>query len=492
MKARLLAWVAAAAGAVAAVLPAAPAAAHPLGNFTVNQYAGLTVSRDAVTVDYVVDLAELPAYQTRTEQVDADRNGAVSTVEGERYAVAACAARAADARLEVAGRRAPLSVVTTRIDFPPGAAGLATLRLECVLRAAVVVEREAEIAYRNDAFADRPGWREVTAVGQGVQLLDSSVPAASRSDRLRAYPEGAAALDERTASMRARPGADPGFSTPDAGGTRAAGPDVDRLTAAFTGLIGRRHLGVGLAVLALALAAMLGAGHALAPGHGKTVMAAMLIGERGTVRQAGVVALTVTATHTTSVLVLGVVLATSLTFAPERLYGWLGVVSGLLIAAVGTGLLRRAVQRRRQSADPAHSHDDGHDHGHAHGHHPHSHHPHSHSHGPMGGGMSLRGLIAMGFAGGLVPTPSAVVVLLGAVAFGRPWYGVLLVLAYGIGMAAALVGIGLALSRWSAVLSRRLGRGARMARLGRVLPSLTSTLIVVLGCGMALRSLFAL
>src|SRR4029453_12798100 len=123
---------------------------------------------------------------------------------------------------------------------------------------------------------------------------------------------------------------------PPRAGPRRPNRGVARLTAAFTGFIGRQHLGLGLAVLALALAAMLGAGHALAPGHGKTVMAALLIGERGTARQAGVVALTVTATHTTSVLVLGVVLATSLTFAPERLYGWLGVASGLLIAAVGT------------------------------------------------------------------------------------------------------------------------------------------------------------
>jgi ABC-type nickel/cobalt efflux system permease component RcnA len=96
----------------------------------------------------------------------------------------------------------------------------------------------------------------------------------------------------------------------------------------------------------------------------------------------------------------------------------------------------------------------------------------------------------MGFAGGMVPAPSALVVLLGAIALGRTWFGVVLVVAYGLGMAVTLTAAGLLLVRARRVLdvraARRVGDG-RLAAVVRVLPLATSSLIVVVGLYLAAR-----
>jgi len=241
---------------------------------------------------------------------------------------------------------------------------------------------------------------------------------------------------------------------------------VDRATAAFTALVGERSRTPGFVAVALLLAVVLGAAHAVAPGHGKTVMAAYLVGLRGTLRQAATIGATVTLTHTAGVLLLGLVLSTTRAVASERIYPWLGLGSGLLLAAVGLGLLVRA--------RPGHH---THPHPHAHGH-------TGHHHGrPLGRG----GLVALGLAGGLVPSPSAVVVLLGGTALGRAWLGVALVLAYGVGMAATLTGVGLLLAHLRTRMDRRLHlpAGSLLARLGRLLPAVTASVIVLVGLGLA-------
>jgi ABC-type nickel/cobalt efflux system permease component RcnA len=242
---------------------------------------------------------------------------------------------------------------------------------------------------------------------------------------------------------------------------------VDRATAAFTALVGERSRSPGFAVVALLLAVALGAMHAVAPGHGKTVMAAYLVGLRGTLRQAATIGATVTLTHTAGVLVLGLVLSTSRAVASERVYPWLGLGSGLLLAAVGLGLLVRARGGHHHHDYP----------------HPHDH----HEHGPAGRPLGRRGLVALGLAGGLVPSPSAVVVLLGGIALGRAWFGVALVLAYGLGMAATLTGVGLLLAHLRTRMDRRLHlpAGSLLARLGRLLPAVTASVIVVVGLTLA-------
>jgi ABC-type nickel/cobalt efflux system permease component RcnA len=253
------------------------------------------------------------------------------------------------------------------------------------------------------------------------------------------------------------------------------------VTAAFTALVGERSLSPGFAVVALLLAVGLGAAHALAPGHGKTVMAAYLVGLRGTLGQAVTIGATVTVTHTAGVLVLGLVLSTSGAVASERVYPWLGLASGLLLAAVGVGLLVRA----RTGHHHPHPHGYGHpDHESTPGHHQH-HDPGTDPARPLG----RRGLVALGLAGGLVPSPSAVVVLVGGIALGQAWFGVALVVAYGLGMAATLTGTGLLLARLRDRMDRRLRLpgGSLAARLGRLVPAVSASVIVLVGVALAVN-----
>jgi nickel/cobalt exporter len=264
---------------------------------------------------------------------------------------------------------------------------------------------------------------------------------------------------------------------------------VDRASAAFTALVSERSRSAGFAVVAVLLAVALGGAHALAPGHGKTVMAAYLVGLRGTLGQAVTIGATVTVTHTAGVLILGLVLSTTRAVASERVYPWLGLGSGLLLAAVGVGLLARARPGHGHPHDHGHGHGDGHprDNGHHHGHgHPHL---HGNGHPPAGPPLGRRGLVALGLAGGLVPSPSAVVVLLGGIALGRAWFGVALVLAYGLGMAATLTGVGLLLARLRTRLDRRLHlpAGSLLSRLGRLLPAATASVIVLVGLALAIQ-----
>jgi ABC-type nickel/cobalt efflux system permease component RcnA len=485
--------------AALAVAGAAPAAAHPLGNFTVNSYSGLRVGPDRLVVDYVLDMAEIPTFQAR-QAIDGDRDGKVSGAETAAWRDRECPRLAGGLRATVDRRPLPLAVTGATVAFPPGAGGLRTLRLECTLAATMPAGRgHHELAYRDGNQAGRVGWREITATGDGATLEQADVPARSVSRRLTAYPEDQlrSPLDQRTATVRFRPG---GPRAGDAGepgaGRAAARRGVDRATAAFTALVAARRLSPGFGLLALALAAVLGAAHALAPGHGKTVMAAYLVGLRGSLRQAATIGATVTVTHTAGVLLLGLVLSASRAVASERVYPWLGLASGLLLAGVGLTLAARALRGPRHPHPhpagpgdgaagagghaPAAAHDhgaEGHGGGHAHGH------PHDHPDGWGGRPLGWRGLVALGLAGGLVPSPSAVVVLLGGIALGHAWFGVALVLAYGIGMAATLTGVGLLLAHLRGRVNRRLPgpAGSLLARAGRLLPVATASVIVAVG-----------
>ena len=267
----------------ALVVPAVAASAHPLGNFTVNQYSGLRVTPSGVDLDLVVDMAEIPTFQARG-QVDA---------EGAAYAPRQCADLVRHVHLSTGDKAVALRVLQSNVTFPPGAAGLPTLRLTCA-GAAATTDGSRRLAYRDDNYADRVGWREISAVGDGVTLRDVNVPAVSRSNRLTAYPNDLlqSPLDERSASVGAEPGGPAAarlarLEAP----VRALPRGIDAPTRAFTSLVARHHLSVSFGLIALGLAIVLGAIHALAPGHGKTVMAAYLVGQRGSMRQAALIGL---------------------------------------------------------------------------------------------------------------------------------------------------------------------------------------------------------
>jgi nickel/cobalt transporter (NicO) family protein len=489
--------------AAVAVAGAAPAAAHPLGNFTVNSYSGLRVGPDRLLVDYVLDLAEIPAFQAR-QAIDGDHDGRISGAEAAGWRDRECPRLAGGLRATVDGRPLSLGVAGATVAFPPGAGGLRTLRLECALAAGLPEGRgHHDLAYADGNQAGRVGWREITATGDGATLEAADVPPRSASRRLTAYPEDQlrSPLDQRTAAVRFRPGGPRAGDAGEPGASKAvARPGVDRATAAFTALVAARRLTPGFGLLALALAVALGAAHALAPGHGKTVMAAYLVGLRGSLRQAAAIGATVTVTHTAGVLLLGLVLSASRAVASERVYPWLGLTSGLLLAGVGLTLAARALSgHRHPHAHPhptgpgADRHGDGRG-GHgrdpeAAGHGAEGHgHGHTHDHAGWGGRpLGWRGLVALGLAGGLVPSPSAVVVLLGGIALGHAWFGVALVLAYGVGMAATLTGVGLLLARLRGRVDRRLTgpTGSLLARAGRLLPVVTASVIVAVGLALA-------
>lgn len=203
---------------------------------------------------------------------------------------------------------------------------------------------------------------------------------------------------------------------------------------------------------AIGIAFALGAAHALTPGHGKTIVAAYLVGSRGTLKHAAFLGGMVTFTHTITVFLLG--LATLFLFqyvVPQKVTQILGAISGLSIVAIGAWML----WKRARGSSHTHHHHHSHDHDHAH-HHQHDHdhaHPHDHAHSDhehaapghshLPDEVSWSGLVALGASGGLVPCESALVLLLSAIALRRVGLGLLLLVAFSLGLAIVLMAIGM-------------------------------------------------
>jgi len=428
---RRLAAVAAALVVVGVIL-AQPreASAHPLGNFTVNHYAGIELAGDRVFVRYVLDLAEIPTFQS------GDR------VRAPRYP----SELARELDLRFGGERVVLRLLAHRVSERPGAGGLPTLRLEAVYAAPL---RGSALTFVDRSFASRIGWREVTVRARdGARLVSSSVPAASRSDELRSYPRDLlrSPLAVRSATARFVAGTAPA-APPLLHRSAAPGHTGDGLA----GLIGRDDTTFGVVLLSLLVAAFWGAAHALTPGHGKALVAGYLVGTRGRPRHAFALGATVTVTHTAGVFALGLVtLGLSTVVVPEQLYPWLTLVSGILVVVVGAGVLLRRAR-------------------HARGHH--------HHHDHHGDDIDVRGILGIGAAAGLLPCPSALVVLLSAIALHRLAFGLALIVAFSVGLAATITAIGLV-----AVLARRaFGRARLDGPVIRALPALSAAVIVVVG-----------
>ncbi|MGW2120369.1 HoxN/HupN/NixA family nickel/cobalt transporter [Streptomyces sp. NPDC001758] len=492
------------------LVPAGTAGAHPLGNFTVNRYDGLVTAPGELRVHHVEDLAEIPATQAGP---DIERLGR------DAWARERCAAAARDSEVRVDGRAVTLAVHDARARVRPGQAGLDTLRLECGLTAPLPERDSLELRFRGAGAASGPGWREITARGDRTTLTASDVPTASLSGELTRYPEKllASPADTGTATLRVRPGG------PALAGEEADAPasavlprGADRWTRALDELVARRDLTVGFAALALLIAVVLGAMHALAPGHGKTLMAATAAARGGRARLRDVLpmAASVTITHTLGVVALGLLVTAGSAAAPSVI-AWLGIASGIVVTLAGASLVRRALRARNHGHHPhEHEHEHGHEHGHGHGHghgqdrdrdhdHPSGHerphtHPHfEHTHGGRththSTAPTLRGTILLGFAGGLVPSPSAVVVLVGAAALGQAWFGLLLVVAYGVGLALTLTAAGYAVVKAGSGMTRLLARRPRWtaapwaALVRRSAPLGSAFVVVVLGAGLVFR-----
>ena len=463
------------AGAVAAIVSApANAMAHPLGNFTVNRYAGIELTPGEVRIDYVLDMAEIPTVQVRPE-IDADADGAVTDAERAAWAARTAPDLLANLTLTVDGRPVPLDVVSSSMRFRPGQGGLDILRLEATF--AGPIARSGELTFADANFADRIGWGEVTAVGaEGTAVARSSVPARSVSNALLSYPQDllSSALDLHEAALSFHPGTSAAEAAASGGiEPNASRPDVTG--GAFAGLVGRTG---PFMLVALLLAFGFGALHALGPGHGKTLMAAYLVGAGGRARHAIAVGGSVAVMHTAAVLALGfVVLSVTEVFAPERVYPWLGLGSGLIALALGASLLvSRLGSWSHDHAGAEHDHH-GSPHEAASGDH-----RHPHRHPRPAEPLSRRSLTALAVAGGMLPSPTALVVLLAAVALDRIAYGLALIGAFSVGLATALVVVGLvALRARDAVAERMSGRTARLV------PVLSAASIALLGVVLTFR-----
>ena len=428
--------------ALAAALLAPAASAHPLGNFTINRFARVEVSGHRLYVRYVLDLAEIPTYQAQQRGVD-------PAVYARRIA--------RGLHVDLAGASVVVRPVAQRVAFPLGVAGLHTMRLEVILRGPLVEGREA-LTVHDGNYSDRIGWKEI--------VVGANTP--SLSHELRQYPKSLlqSPLGVTTAQALVAPTTDP---VPQLSTGRSLEAPDRVADSGFTRLIGRRHLSVLVVLLSLAAALFWGAAHALSPGHGKTIVTAYLVGRRGTPRDAAILGGIVTVTHTIGVFALGLVtLALSQWIVPDSLYPWLNVVAGVSVVAIGAAVLRSRVGDWR--------HERAHRHGHAH------HHDHEHAPEP---GSGFRGLLAVGISGGALPCPSALVVLLAAISLHRLVFGLVLIVAFSLGLALTITGIGLVAVIARSAFSRRRFDGLLL----RALPAVSALVIVVAGVAMTVHAI---
>jgi ABC-type nickel/cobalt efflux system permease component RcnA len=508
-----------------------------LGNFTINQYCGLTVSGNNAAVHYVVVLGQLPALR-ELHLADANGDGVTSQMERDAYVGKLAPGLAEALSLEVDGVPVPLQATRWTSSLPAEQGGF-SLRLDVDFAAALPLAARSgkhHLQFTNQNYPGRMGWHEIVVhsepglavfdtnayntsltggLANALQSLPINGPLQERSVRL-TFNEGTAPAGAVMLAAR------PGNTAPDAStsvnststnesGAANAGSSTEiawiaRETRSLVDAISGPRLEPRIAILALLGAMLLGAVHALSPGHGKTIVGAYLIGSRGTPRHAVFLGTTVTVTHTLGVFVLGfATLYASRFIVPEKLFPLLSLISAVLVLGMGLLLL---VQRTR-AAFPAlcaakgrttvfypvtaaagsasgrglmfaNAHADGTLHSHGGG--------AMHSHLPPGAAgeqVSWRSLLALGISGGLVPCPSAMVLLLAAVALNKTGYGMLLVVAFSVGLAITLTAVGLAF-----LYARNRFRKPRTgARWPQLLPVLSAGMIAVLGIGLCFAAL---
>ncbi len=476
--------------------------AHPLGNFTINHFAHLDVGAERVTIRYVVDMAEISTLQ-ELQEASARADGVPSSAELDAYLARTAVKYADGLSLIVDERRIPLEVAAQKISLLTGAGGLPTLRVECDFAGALPAGGPTthRLNFEDRNLRERIGWREIVVTpAAGISIFNSDAFGNGLTDEIKAYPQDmlTAPLHEYAAGLSFTRGALPAGAT--ALRTRD-GHTVVQARDRLAELIAVPELTPLLAFFGLLVAAALGALHAFSPGHGKTVVGAYLVGSRGTAKHAAFLGLTVTITHTLGVFALGLVtLFASQYIVPETLFPILSFVSGAIVVTIGLSLFvhrLRGAFNHPAHADAAHDHTFDHVHEQAGAHSAQAGAPHTHSHGGSvhthmppgadGGPVTWRSLLALGISGGLLPCPSALVVLLSAISLHRVGYGMFLVVAFSVGLAATLTAIGLAFvyaGRWM-----KRPAGALGDRLVRVLPVASALVIACVGAAICYEAL---
>jgi nickel/cobalt transporter (NicO) family protein len=452
----------------ATILPWVFATAHPLGNRSVSHLTVIEVEDGHVEATYVLELGEVPAYLLLKEHPNLE-------------AQARDAARQWIAELEFStgGRRLEPELESAEAQVRSGDDGLKVARITMRMR----VVAAGSLAFEDHNFSDRSGWKEIAIrAGTGEEITRASQGPADRSKMLTEFqgdpPQDLRAMVEWKAGtgtatkIASIPQPPPVI---DEGAPKAASTAKKDY---LRDLLGRERIGFGLALAGLAAAFGLGAMHALSPGHGKTIVAAYLVGSKCSMRHAAFLGAMVTFTHTAGVFALGLVaLFFSEYAATEKIARVLGVASGLSIVLVGAWLFRKRFAHLR--------HEWQHAHGHAPDHHHHDHDGHAHSHVPEGE-VTMGSLMALGASGGLAPCPSALVLLLSAIALGRTGLGLVLLIAFSAGLAGVLMGIGMMV-----LYAKKWLPGAGVGRPGvlRWAPVISAVVIVCVGVVMTGASL---
>lgn len=448
-----------------------PAASHPLGMSSMNRYLGVRLHAAELELDYLLDLAEIPAW-SEIERLDADHDGRVTPAERDAWLDAFTPAAVAALRVEVDGAAVPLRSTFRALEAPPGQNGLSTLRVALELRAPLPPREdraEVSVRVRDPRFAERPGWRELAALpSPHARLLRSTLrPDVPRAGAALDYPTRAldrAPRDDDATFTFARGATDPAASPMARSAQRRPGAtDGARLVA----LLRDPARSPGFMLFALALAFALGAGHALAPGHGKALVGAWLLGVKGRARDALALGAVLTATHTASVFALGAfALVLERSVGSDKVLRALELMSGAMVVGVALAQLPGRVRALRTPApvpeDVA---------------------AHAAAHAPRE--VTARALIAMGVSGGIVPCPGALVVLLAAISMRRTGFGVALLVAFSLGLATVLSAVGLLFVRARRWFDRVPGDGRAL----RALAVASSCAVLCLGAVIVAKAL---
>jgi len=544
--------------ALGLALSSTPVAAHPMGNFSVNQYFLVDLRAEEPLIYYLADIAEIPSF-TELDLLDTDFDSQVTEKEEKAYLDLRVPELMENLSLQKDDIAVPLKLVNRKLALLEGMGGMMVFNILLTLEPTSDIGGSLvnlELTSKN--FEDDSGTREckvflggqfndlteelgretleyqtlvvkdaennpvyqdfnarfllkLAAIEGATPLADvepiafewTATARAARNTGEQGIADGLSkavtAIVEEVAEMKGD-GSEVVAENVDVPRTSPAATPVERalddiitttrrdaaeeseteanLLARISEVIRSKELSPPLFLLGLAIAAAMGMGHAFSPGHGKTVMAAYLIGERGTSWHALVLGIIVTITHTWSILLLGVVvLYAGETISEEQLQFWTGIASGLIIVGLGVVLFQRRYRTYVLAKYGGHAH--GHDHHHHHDHGDGEDHGHTHIVETEDGAPPTYGSILwLGISGGIVPCPAALIVLLLALKFGRLFYGLWLIVAFSMGLAAVLVAIGIIVVRTAgAVRERTKSRSGILL----ALPVFSSALITVLG-----------
>ena len=535
------------------LLLARAACAHPMGNFSVNHYSKIDLQSERIIIRYFIDLAEIPTYQELQQGNIATTDANPGSEAVTRYVAARGIELGHGLILDVDGKPAALRLISSGVIFPPGAGGLPTMKMGFVYEATYpsAIERQhVSLHYTDNNYPGHTGWKEIIAIASAGSLVGSSVPATDRSGELNNYPTDLLtsppqALEaSTTAALKLLPEAIadeqrlysqplsqpakvrtvakslptnylkgeantahlPASAIPASislkprqpltASSTIVHPQANRQQtprSRFTELITTQHLSAWFLFTAAIIAIGLGGLHALEPGHGKTIVAAYLVGSKGTARHAVLLAMIVTVSHTVGVFALGAItLFASRYIVPEQLYPWLSAFSGITIAGLGVYMLLR----RLTGTASEHSHAEG----------------NGHANWmfwrrakleeseaqeqvslplmdvAQTQSVSLTQLLTLGITGGIIPCPAALIVLLSAFALHRIGLGFFLIVAFSIGLASVLTGFGV-LMVYARRFMTHLQIDGPLTR--RWLPVASSAFITVLGVMLTVQALVA-